>query len=276
MNDVDNNVTIAGVVSGAETTLSAAMTADATSLTLTSGSDFDETTGKFAYDSSSQWWIKIDDEVMKYTTISTNAVSAVTRALDSTSAVSHASGAKVELYMIHKVPFTEINKTHNALANINMDSYTVLLTSSPTITGDTTTASNGGSVVTATENACYDTGHPILSTLELEHTEILSTITPMTATAPSGVQTSFTTKSDIDIELNENYDFDTPYMITSGINETLENDGNKSLKINVTMSSDNGDISPIIDLGRSTFLVINFCGIFMGTYLGVLGHISNT
>lgn len=25
-------------------------------------------------------------------------------------------------------------------------------------------------------------------------------------------------------------------------------------------------------MGRSTFLVINFCGIFMGTYFGVLGH----
>ena len=260
MNDVDNNVTIAGVVSEAETTLSAAMTADATSLTLTSGSDFDDTTGKFAYDSSSQWWIKIDDEVMKYTTISTNAVSTVTRALDSTTAASHASGAKVELYMIHKVPFTEINKTHNALANINMDSYTVLLTSSPTITGDTTTATNGGSAVTATENAAYDTGYPIISTLNFPGTDVSSTIRPMTATSPSGVQNSFVTTAETDainIDLDGSYDFDTPYLVASEINETLENAGSKSLIFDLWLSSLNSDVSPVVDLGRSTFVAIS-------------------
>ena len=260
MNDVDNNVTIAGVVSEAETTLSAAMTADATSLTLTSGSDFDDTTGKFAYDSSSQWWIKIDDEVMKYTTISTNAVSTVTRALDSTTAASHASGAKVELYMIHKVPFTEINKTHNALANINMDSYTVLLTSSPTITGDTTTATNGGSAVTATENAAYDTGYPIISTLNFPGTDVSSTIRPMTATSPSGVQNSFVTTAETDainIDLDGSYDFDTPYLVASEINETLENAGSKSLIFDLSLSSLNSDVSPVVDLGRSTFVAIS-------------------
>jgi hypothetical protein len=132
-----------------------------------------------------------------------------------------------------------------------------LLSSSPTITGASTDATNGGKVVTATENACYDTGHPILSTLELDTTEILSTVTPMTATAPSGVQTSFTTKSDIEIELNENYDYDAPYMIASDVNETLENGGVKSLKINCTLTSDNGDVSPVIDMGRSTFLAVS-------------------
>ena len=257
MYDASNNVTIAGVVSGAETTLASAMSSDASSLTLTTGTDFNDTTGKFAYDSSSQWWIKIDDEVMKYTAISSEAVSSITRAQDSTAAASHAAGAKVELYMLHKVPLHEVNKTHNAVANMNIDTYTVLLTSSPTITGGSTDATNGGKVVTASENAGYDTGHPILSVLELENTEILSSITPMTATAPSGVQTSFTTKSDIEIELNENYDFDTPYMVASDVNETLENGGNKSLKINVTMSSKNGDISPVIDMGRSTFLAVS-------------------
>ena len=92
-----NNVTISNVKSGASTTLAVALDSSATSLTLTSGTDFDDTTGKFPYDSSSQWWIKIDDEVMKYTAISSTAVSSVTRAQDSTTAVAHASGATVEL-----------------------------------------------------------------------------------------------------------------------------------------------------------------------------------
>ena len=31
------------------------------------------------------------------------------------------NGATVELYMLHKVPFTEINKTHTSIANIGTD-----------------------------------------------------------------------------------------------------------------------------------------------------------
>ena len=259
MYSTSNNVTISGFVSGAETTLAAALDTTSTSLTLTSGTDFDDTTGKYAYDSSSQWWIKIGDEIMKYTTVSGTAVSSITRAQSSTSAVAHTSGAKVELYMLHKVPITEINKTHTAIANINIDSYTVSLTSSPTISGGTDTATNGGDVVKATENASYDTGHPIVSTLEVPPTSITATIRPMTSTSPSGSQSSFTTTSEanaIPINLNDNKDYDTPYMIASAINETNENGGNKSLILDCTLSSDNTDVSPVIDIGRMSFIAV--------------------
>ena len=67
-----------GVVSGASTTLSTAMASDATSLSLTNATDFNDTSGKFSYDSSSQYWIKINDEIMKYTVISGTSVSSVT------------------------------------------------------------------------------------------------------------------------------------------------------------------------------------------------------
>jgi len=257
MYNTTNNVTISGVVSGTETTLPAAMDSGATSLTLTSATNFDDTTGKFAYNSSSEWWIKIEDEIMKYTAISDTTVSSISRAQDSTSAVSHPVGAKVELYMLHKVSLTEINKTHNALANINIDSYTVVLTSSPVITGGSTEATNGGSEVLATENACYDTGYPTISMMEPNLTEIGATIQPTTATAPSGVQASYTqiAKSEaIPLELNDNYDFAIPYMVASDVNETLENGGTKSLKLNISLSSENVDVSPVVDMGRTTFL----------------------
>ena len=122
MYTTSNNVTIDGVKSGASTTLNGAITAAATTLTLTSGTNFDNTTGKYANNSSSEWFIKIDDEIMKYTAISTNAVSSISRGQNSTTAAAHSDGATVELYMIHRVPLTEINATHTSLAKINMDS----------------------------------------------------------------------------------------------------------------------------------------------------------
>ena len=258
MYTITNNVTISDVKSGASTTLASALDSSATSLTLTSGTDFDDTSGKYAYDTSSQWWIKINDEVMKYTAISSTAVSSVTRAQDSTTAVAHASGTTVELYMLHRVPFTEINKTHTSLANIGIDSYTVVLTSSPSISGGTDTASAGGIIVKATENACYDTGRPIIGSMEVPGTELAALIVPMSSTSPSGSQTSFirpTTAGRI-IPLNENVDYKEPLMVASTINETNENDGNKSLRIDIKMATVNADISPVIDTQRMSFVTV--------------------
>ncbi|SVA71939.1 uncharacterized protein METZ01_LOCUS124793, partial [marine metagenome] len=257
MYSTSNNVTITGVVSGAETTLAAALDAASTSLTLSSGTDFDDTTGKFAYDANSTWWLKIDDEILKYTAISTTAVSSMTRGQSSTTATTHAQGAKVELYMLHKVPFTEINKTHTSLANINVDSYTLTLESAPVISGDE--ATNGGEYVYASENASYDVGMPSISTMELPGTKITSHIRPMSGTSPSGTQTSFLTTSEsdsIEVNLNDNQEFDTPYLVASGINETNENGGKKSLLIDTVLTSGNSDISPVIDRGRMTFIAV--------------------
>jgi len=80
----------------------------------------------------------------------------LSRGQQSTTAVSHSDGATVELFMIHKVPLYEINKTHTAIANIGTDNYTVTLSTTPVTDGSTGVAEIGGSSVTATENAIID------------------------------------------------------------------------------------------------------------------------
>ena len=149
MYSTSNNVTIDGVKSGASTTLNGSITAAATTLTLTSGTNFDNTTGKYANNSSSEWFIKIDDEIMKYTGISTNAVSSISRGQNSTTATTHSDGATVELYIIHRIPLTEINATHTSLANIGIDSYTISTTSSPVTDGATALVNSAISSTTA-------------------------------------------------------------------------------------------------------------------------------
>ena len=254
-----NNVTISGVSTGITTTLNGAITAAATSLTLTSGTNFDDTSGKYSNSASSEWWIKIDDEIMKYTTISTNAVSSVTRGQQGTTAASHADGATVELFIIHKVPLYEINKTHTAIANIGIDNYTVSLSSTPVTDGSTGVAELGGSSVTATENAIIDYFKTIVGAMELPNTSIGSKIRPTTATSPSGSQTSFTTLTSANARtfpLNENYKFAAPHMACSGINETNELSGLKSCFIDLTLNTTSEAVSPVIDLQRTTLLAV--------------------
>ena len=252
-----NNVTISGVKSGAETTLNGAIGSAATTITLTSGTNFDDTSGKFSRNASNVYFIKIGDEVISYTSISGNVISGATRAVEGTAA-SHANGATVELYMLHKVPFTEINKTHTSIANIGTDYYTVTLSTTPVVAsgGD---SQFGGTVVKATENAQYDVNGTIMGTLFPPDTSVVAKIRHTTATSPSGTQTSFSQTSLANAEtipLNDDYYYDRCYMIASGINETNEMSGSKSLIMPLTLSSTNSQVSPVIDLKRMTFLAI--------------------
>ena len=259
-----NNVTIDGVVSGASTTLNGAMTAAATTLTLTSGTSFDDTSGKYSKTASNLYYIKIDDEIMTYTTISTNAVSGLSRGVNSTTTASHADGATVYLYQANKIPFTEINKTHTALANIEIDSYTVTLTTTPVTDGSGGTTEFGGTSVTATENAMMDYMQTIISVLEFENTAIGSKAITTSATSPGGTQTSFTSGRnnktavpDVSFPLNDNYRFDFPHMIASTINETNELSSLKSYQTELTLTSKTPSLSPILDLDRSSVITVS-------------------
>jgi len=259
MYSTTNNVTIAGVKSGAETTLNGSITATATSLTLTSGTSFDDTSGKYSKTAANEWFIKIDDEIMKYTGISGTAVTSISRAQGGTTASEHASGATVELYQLHKVPLTEVNKTFTAIANVGIDDYTVLLSTSPVI-ASSGVAENGGSTVTATENMQYDVAQPSVSTLEPAGTSISSKIRPTTGVSPSGTQTPFSLTSLANAlvsPLGENYEYSVPQLVASPINETNEMGGSKSLVLDLNMSSSHENLSPVIDTKRASLFCIS-------------------
>jgi len=247
MYSTSNNVTITGVSSGVSTTLNGAITASGTSVTLTSNTNFP---------SSGTVHIKIDNEIMSGT-ISGSTISSITRGQGSTTAVAHSNATTVELYMISSIPLTEINKTHTAIANIGIDSYTVASTTSASISGASTTAQVGGISVYATENYRYETVKTIIGTMELPGTTLTSTIKTTNATSPDGTETSFgQSTTNTTIPLNENFDMTTSSMIASGINETNEMSGSKSLEMPIVMTTQNSNISPVIDLDRRSFIAI--------------------
>ena len=258
-----NNVTISGVKSPATTTLNGTINSTVTTLTLTSGTNFDDTSGIYSKLANNLWYIKIDDEIMTYTTISTNAVSGLSRGVDGTTAAEHADGATVELYQAHKVPFTEINKTHTSLANPEIDSYTLTLSTTPVVDGSTTAESSvGGSEVTATENAIMDLFSTQIGLMELPGTSISAEGLVVRATSPSGSQTSFENTRDdelvptIKYPLNDNYKFDVPYMTCSAINETNELSSRRSFETQITLKTTNDRLSPVIDLGRTSMIAV--------------------
>ena len=250
MYSTSNNVKITGVKSEISTTLNGAITAAATSLTLTSG------TGFVASNLSSRCYVKIGNEIM-FGTISGTGLSSITRGDDSTTAVAHADGATVELYQILGTPLDQINKTHTAIANIQLDSYTVTLSNAPTITGATTIAEVGGIGVYASENYRYETIKTLIGALELPDTTISAKIRTTTGTSPSGSEASFSTLSTgVSFPLNENFNFDTTRIVASSVNETNELSAAKSLFIPITLNTTKSNISPVIDLNRKSLIAI--------------------
>ena len=117
-----NRVTISGVSSGLSTTLNGDITSSATTITLTSGTLFNETSGRYKHDSGNFHFIKIDDEIIKYTngSISGNTISAgqVTRGVGGTTATAHSSGATVEYYQLFTVPLHTVNRTHTGIGDV--------------------------------------------------------------------------------------------------------------------------------------------------------------
>tara|TARA_E500000318_G_scaffold71664_1_gene66348 strand:+ start:4635 stop:7145 length:2511 start_codon:yes stop_codon:yes gene_type:complete len=248
MYSTSNNVTITGVSSGISTTLDGAITATSTSLTLTSSSGFP---------GSGTAFVKINNEIISGT-ISGTTISSLTRGAGSTTAASHVDDSTVELYMINSVPLTEINTTHTDISNINIDSYTITLSTSPSVSGGSTDAEVGGANVYATENYRFETGKTIIESVELPDTSITLNLKKTTGTSPAGTETSFIKDSTSSvITLNENFKLDSTAIVCSRINELNELGGASSLEFPIELSTTNENLSPVIDLDRASFIAVS-------------------
>jgi len=250
MYSTSNNVTITGAKSGIETTLDGAITATATSLTLTSA------TGFAASNLSSRCYVKIGNEIM-FGTLSSTTISSLTRGDAGTTAAAHADDATVELYQILGTPLDQINKTHTSIANIQMDSYTVSVTTAPTISGGSTDAEVGEINVFASENYRMELMKSIVSSLELPDTTITASIKTTSGTSPAGSESSFTTDtSSTVIPLGENFKFESSRLIASSVNETNELGGAKSFFFDLSLSTTKNNLSPVIDLDRASVIAV--------------------
>jgi hypothetical protein len=199
---------------------------------------------------SSRLYLKIGNEIL-FGTLSGTGVSSLTRGDDSTTAVAHDDDATVELYQLFGTPLTEINKVHTAIANIEMDKFTVTITTAPTVSGSSTVVSTGGNNMYATRNFRYETLKTAVATLELPGTVITAAIKTVSGTSPNGTETSFvldTAKTSIPI--GENFDFDTTRIVCSEKNEELELSSAKSLQTFWTLATTDENVSPIIDTDR--------------------------
>jgi hypothetical protein len=149
----------------------------------------------------------------------------------------------------------QINGTYTSISNITLDSYDVTTAGTATATGDV-----GGSTVTATQNRLFDVLQPQIGHVVHPATTLTSTLRTTSGKSVHGSETAFSLQAASAAEsivLGDNYYFDNPRLVASDINQTNEMSGSKSIVMNLTISSSNANLSPVIDLKRINAFAIS-------------------
>ena len=113
--------------------------------------------------------------------------------------------------------------------------------------------SGGESRVKASQNIQFEAITPNLQTLVPKGTNITSRARTVSARSVSGIETSFEDKGFESIALNRTNFYDNPRMIASKVNEDSKLTslpGNKSFNIQCDMTSNDANVSPVIDIYR--------------------------
>jgi hypothetical protein len=155
---------------------------------------------------------------------------------------------------VNGIPAAELNTTH-VISDVDLDSYVVTVAT----TAATASGYGGGSSVQATRNLQYDGIQPQIQVQRFSETPLDFGIKTTTGkSVDSTTQTPYVQDASFSgILANENNFFTAPRMVASEINETNSLSGNKSLTLNVTMSTTNNAVSPIIDTHRTSAIVFS-------------------
>ena len=265
MHQRTNNVEIEGVISEVPpTVLTSSLAAGTTSIQVQDASQFHTIVGGSIIGNLNPGYLKINDEIIQYSGISTNGqvitVATGGRGSGGTADVTHESGSVVECYNLDGIPLTQINKVHERIECPWIDSYMIStdFVASNGIRG-------GGTGVFASQNVQFETLTPTISTMVLPETEITARVNTTTATsvgegggeggsAPRD-QASFVNSGQfLDVVLNEENAFTSPQMVASKINEQNKLDGNKSLTMALQLTTEKSTLSPCIDLDRLSLI----------------------
>lgn len=160
----------------------------------------------------------------------------------------------------------QINTTH-VISEVERDSYCIIKSFTGTLTENTY---GGGTSVTATENMMIDTFVPYSEILSLPETDISVTFDSFTGRSQDNTtQSIFQKQLNRNLTLNKSNYLDNPICIASSAEHVpgigvspiggLNNDlgTNKSFAMNVTLSTTNTNLTPMIDGDRTSLFCIS-------------------
>ena len=207
-------------------------------------------------------FVLIGDEIISYTGVGNNTLTGITtRGIDSSIPRSYDADTSITKYEIAGVSLRKINTTHNFVNvtnnitdKITLDQYFLKISGDKYFTNDEFA---GGIDVRASQNIMFESITPNVKTLNFEDTFIETAVRTTTATSINGDETSFIDAGFELISLENDTLFETPRMIASKVNEDSkipELPGAKSFTLEFTLETENGDVSPVVDVFNSNLV----------------------
>jgi len=141
---------------------------------------------------------------------------------------------------LNGIPFSELNATH-AITYIDMDNFTIAVTSTATLSGR-----GGGTAIYGTPNLRADVICPLFETILLPNTE-------MSWGLRLRDESNVLDGDYIPFNLKENLELPDERFVYSVDNENAA----KSVHIRSILSTDNSNVSPVIDLERASLIVVS-------------------
>jgi len=172
------------------------------------------------------------------------------------------SGANNSIYGI---PVTLINGFHT-VANVGLDDYCIQLNSTLWNTENvimTGSGSGGGNSVRATTNKLYQIATPQIAMLTFPSSSVSHTIKTAYGRPIDLPETEDAKEYEIsptfNVSPNDNYYFEESRIIGSHVNEVYRNqpsllNNNKSVTYTISMSTDQDNLSPVLDLDRCNLI----------------------
>jgi len=201
-------------------------------------------------------YIKINDEIITYIAVNTSTklltIPIGGRGQNTTPITAHDAGSIVEPYILSGIPLTEINKTFNTVTPIDLHNFQIITTSvsNKTIAG-------GGTNIIISKNIQYESLANNVSSLVYQKTKLTGVISTTTNNSiDNTTQTAYLTNIQ-SFNSTDTADFNIPMVIASPENEVANNNNTKSLIYELELSSENINISPIIDTSKLGLIVIS-------------------
>jgi len=279
MHSVSNFVEIKGMRplnSDLNSTLATELTStETTTIELASGAGFDLFEG-VAVSAANPGYVIIGNEVIQYTAVSGNSLTGLTREIDGTQANTYPVSTKVYRYQFNGFSLRRLNKVHNfgevdtTNHPIDLNSYYIKVDADGTDfdgvgigsnrTNDlyfTKTGQTGSTGVEVSNNIQFESIRPNINGFVVPSTDLSAQIRTFSATSVGGNETSFQDQGFIDLDLDDVTYFETPRLIASDTNSSrylTTVPGNRSLAIQMLLTSDDSNVSPFIDTENITYV----------------------
>jgi len=196
-------------------------------------------------------YLKIGKEIISYTgfATATKQITVGARAVGGSLKSNHKQNDLVSTYQFNDVSLLKINTTHDIDPRTKtFDSYFIKI--ADTNKSFKSTKRGGGGNLKISQNIPFEIVNPQVTSILPTGATLSGRIKTTSGTSINGSEASFNDEGFVNVALNKNNELDTPRIIASEVNEFNLLGNERSFGLELTLNSNNEDISPFIDLTR--------------------------